>query len=58
MAETRARNDDDTAEQAAMAAAVAEARADPRTVPHAAVRDWLVRVAGGDAAAEPPAATP
>jgi hypothetical protein len=46
--------DDEEAEAAALRAAVDVARADPRAVPHAEMRDWLLKVAGGDFAAEPP----
>lgn len=37
--------DDDPAETAALAAAVANARADTRRVPHEQVREWLLRLA-------------
>jgi len=40
--------DDDLAEQRALAAAVAVAEADPRRVPHAEVRAWLLRLANGE----------
>jgi Fe-S-cluster formation regulator IscX/YfhJ len=46
--------DDDAAEALALAAAVAEARADPRGVPHAEMREWLLRIAAGDFAAKAP----
>lgn len=46
--------DDDAAETAALAAAVAHARADQRRVPHEDVREWLLRLASGDFTAEPP----
>ena len=46
--------DDDAAETAALAAAVAHARADTRRVPHEDVREWLLRLAAGDFTAEPP----
>ena len=46
-------NDDD-AETAALTAAVEKARADRRQVPHEKVRAWLLRIADGDFAAEPP----
>jgi hypothetical protein len=41
--------DEETAvETRAMAAAVAVAEADPRRVPHAEVRAWLLRLANGE----------
>ena len=46
--------DDDVAEAEALAAAVAEARADPRTIPHDAMQAWLLRLAAGDFTAAPP----
>ncbi len=48
--------DDTAAEAKALVAAVAEARADPRAVPHAEVRAWLLGVAAGDFDALPPEA--
>jgi hypothetical protein len=47
--------DDEKAETAALAAAVAHARADRRSVAHEDVRAWLLRLAEGDFTAEPPA---
>ena len=48
-------DDDDTkAEAAALAAAIAESDADPRTVPHEDVRAWLLRLASGEFDAPPP----
>ena len=38
----------------ALAAAVAESDADPRTAPHEEVREWLLRLAAGDRDAKPP----
>ena len=46
--------DDDAAETAALAAAVAEARADCRTVPHEEMRAWLLEIVAGDFDAPPP----
>jgi len=46
--------DDDAAEAAALAAAIAESDADPRTVPHEEVRAWLLRLAAGELDALPP----
>lgn len=46
--------DDDAAEARALAAAVAAAEADPRRVPHEAVRAWLLRLAAGEFDAPPP----
>ena len=46
---------DDEAEARALAAAVAEAEADPRRVPHEEVRAWLLRLAKGEFDAPPPA---
>jgi hypothetical protein len=40
--------DDDEAESRALATAIAESDADPRTVPHEAVRAWLLRLAEGE----------
>jgi hypothetical protein len=45
--------DDTEAEAVALRAAVDAARADPRAVPHAEMREWLLRIAAGDFAAEP-----
>lgn len=46
--------DDDEAERQALAAAIAESDADPRTVPHEEVRAWLQRLANGEFDAPPP----
>ena len=43
------------AERAALEAAIAESLADPRpSIPHAEVRQWLLRLAAGEFGAEPP----
>ena len=47
--------DDDEAETAALAAAVAEARADPRAIPHEEMQAWLPRLAAGEFNVPPPA---
>ena len=47
-------SDDTAAETAALAKAVAHARADKRRVPHEDVREWLLRLADGDFTALPP----
>lgn len=46
--------EDGEAEARAHAAVIAESDADPRTVPHEAVRAWLRRLAGGEFEAVPP----
>ncbi|HYC03765.1 MAG TPA: hypothetical protein VED40_10750 [Azospirillaceae bacterium] len=49
--------DDETlsdAEADALAAAVAESDADPRTAPHEEVREWLLRLARGEKDAKRP----
>ena len=46
--------DEDAAEAQALAAAIAVAEADPRRVPHDAVRPWLLRLAAGEFDAPPP----
>ncbi len=46
--------DDDPAEADALAAAIAESDADPRTAPHDEVRAWLLRLAHGEFDAPPP----
>ena len=46
--------EDDQAEVRALVAAIAESDADPRTVPHEAVRAWLLRLAAGEFEAAPP----
>ncbi|CAA6604630.1 conserved hypothetical protein [Rhodospirillaceae bacterium LM-1] len=50
MAETARKLDVNEAEAKtkALAAAVSAARADQRGVPHAKMRDWLLKVASGD----------
>ena len=40
--------DDSAAEKAALEVAVAEADADPREVPHAEMRAWLLQIAAGN----------
>jgi hypothetical protein len=47
-------DDEDAAEAQALAAAIAESDADPRTVPHQAARVWLLRLANGEFDAPPP----
>ena len=47
-------DDEDAAEVQALAAAIAEADADPRTAPHEEVRAWLLRIANGEFDAPPP----
>ncbi|MEO8713438.1 MAG: CopG family transcriptional regulator [Acetobacteraceae bacterium] len=47
-------DDEAEAEARAMAAAIGESDADPRTVPHEAVRAWLLRLARGEFDAPPP----
>lgn len=47
-------SDDDQAELAALAAAVGEARADPRAIPHEEMQAWLLRLAAGEFDAPPP----
>lgn len=46
--------DDDNAELAALTAAVAEARADRRAIPHSRVRAWLLEITAGNFDAPPP----
>lgn len=48
------RNNDAEAEVRALAAAIADLDADPRTVPHEEVRAWLLRLAEGEFGAPPP----
>jgi len=48
--------DDDDAELAALTAAVAEARANHRAIPHSRVRAWLLEIAAGNFDAPPPEA--
>jgi hypothetical protein len=45
---------DDEEEAQALAAAIAESDADPRTAPHGEVRAWLLRLANGEFDAPPP----
>jgi Fe-S-cluster formation regulator IscX/YfhJ len=47
-------DDEAAAEARALAAAIADSDADPRTVPHEDVRAWLLRLANGDFDAPPP----
>jgi Fe-S-cluster formation regulator IscX/YfhJ len=47
-------DDEAAAEALALAAAIAESDADPRTVPHEDVRAWLLRLAQGEFDAPPP----
>lgn len=47
-------DDEDAAEAKALAAAIAESDADPRTVPHDEARAWLLRIANGEFDAPPP----
>ena len=46
--------DDDAAELAALTAAVNEARADPRGIPHEEMQAWLLKLAAGEFSAPPP----
>ncbi len=46
--------DDEEDELAALAVAVGEARADPRSVPHEDMRLWLLELAAGNFDAPPP----
>jgi hypothetical protein len=46
--------DDDAAERAALTKAINEALADPRAVPHADMRVWLLELAAGNFDAIPP----
>ena len=46
--------EEDEAERRALEAAVAEARADPRSAPQAAKRAWLLRLTAGEFDAPPP----
>lgn len=46
--------DDEAAETAALAAAVAASRADRRAVPHDEMRAWLLEIAAGNFDAPPP----
>jgi hypothetical protein len=47
-------DDEAAAETRALAAAIADSDADPRTVPHDEVRVWLMRLAKGEFEAPPP----
>ncbi len=47
-------DDEEAAEARALAAAIAESDADPRTAPHEDVRAWLLRLANGEFDAPPP----
>jgi hypothetical protein len=47
-------DDEDAAEAQALATAIAESDADPRTAPHEEVRAWLLRIANGEFDAPPP----
>jgi hypothetical protein len=47
-------DDEDASEAQALAAAIAESDADPRTAPHEDVRAWLLRLANGEFDAPPP----
>jgi len=49
-------DEEEAAELAALAAAVAEARADTRSIPHSEVRAWLLEIAEGNFNAKPPVA--
>ena len=48
--------DDDAAEVAALAAAVAASDEDPRVIPHNEMRAWLLEIAAGNFDAPPPKA--
>ena len=47
-------DDEDVAEAQAVALAIAESDADPRTAPHEEVRAWLLRLASGEFDSSPP----
>jgi HSP20 family molecular chaperone IbpA len=47
-------DDDDVAETALLAAAMAGARASELKVPHEDMRAWLLKLADGDVSAKPP----
>jgi hypothetical protein len=47
-------DDEDAAEAQALAAAIAESDADPRSATHDEVRAWLLRIANGEFDAPPP----
>ena len=46
--------DENGAEAAALKAAIAKSRADPREIPHEEMREWLLKIAAGDFTAKPP----
>jgi Fe-S-cluster formation regulator IscX/YfhJ len=46
--------DEGEAEAAALKAAIAKSRADPREVRHEEMRQWLLKIANGDFKAEQP----
>jgi Fe-S-cluster formation regulator IscX/YfhJ len=46
--------DENEAEAAALKAAIAKSRADPREVPYEEMREWLLQIAAGDFTAKPP----
>jgi hypothetical protein len=46
--------DEDAAELAALTAAVVEAQADTRSIPHSEVRAWLIEIAAGNFGAPKP----
>jgi predicted transcriptional regulator len=48
--------DDEAAETAALAEAVAQAWADRRSIPHSEVRAWLLEIAAGNFGARQPSA--
>ncbi len=50
----RIEDDEAAAEARALATAITESDADPRTVPHEEVRAWLLRIARGEFDAPPP----
>ena len=49
-------DEDEAAEVAALTVAVAESDADPRVIPHAEMRAWLLELADGNFSAPPPVA--
>ncbi len=50
--------DEEAAERELLRAAVAEALADPLSIPHEDMRVWLLKIANGDFSAEPPKPRP
>lgn len=50
--------DEAAAETALLLAAIKEARADPRYMPHEEMRAWLLRIAAGEFDAKPPEPRP